>query len=176
MELFAAQLPPGADGHAAAHALLRYAVQRTCGIPCPEIARTPAGKPYFIGTSVPYFSLSHTKTHVFAALSDHEIGVDIETRRSIDNRLRDRLFTPEEQREFDFFDGWTLREAVFKLTGAGGLMTMRLARTDSGIVTPFPGVRCLNYSDVPGCAAAVACREGDFPGKIEIAAPELFFT
>ena len=55
-------------------------------------------------------------------------------------------------------------------------MTMRLARTDGGIVTPFPGVRCRNYSDVPGCAAAVACREGDFPDKIEIAAPELFFT
>ena len=176
MELIAAQLPPGADGHAAAHALLRYAVQRTCGIPCPEIARSPAGKPYFIGTSVPYFSLSHTKTHVLAALSDYELGADIETRRSIDIRLRDRLFTPQEQREFDFFDGWTLREAVFKLTGDGGLMTMRLVRTADGIRTPFPGVRCWNYDGVPGCAAAVACRAGDFPARIKIVPPALFWT
>ena len=176
MDLFAAQLIPGADRHAAAYALLRYAVQRTRGIPCPEIARTPGGKPYFIGTSVPYFSLSHTKTHVLAALSEHEIGADIETRRRIDDRLRDRLFTPEEQREFDFFDGWTLREAIFKLTGAGGLMTMRLARTASGISTPFPDVRCRSYDDIPGCAVAVACREDSFPDKIEIVAPTLFFT
>ena len=176
MDLFAAQLPPGADGHAAAYALLRYAVLCTRGIPCPEIARAPGGKPYFIGTSVPYFSLSHTKTHVLAALSDREIGVDIETRRDVTDALRDRLFTPEEQRGFDFFDGWTLREAVYKLTGEGGLMTMRLARTAAGIVTPFPDVRCRNYDDIPGCAAAVACRAGDFAEKIELVPLAAFFA
>ena len=176
MYLFAAEIPSASDGHKTAHALLGWAVQRVRGVPCPEIRRSESGKPYFDGDSGLHFSLSHTKTHVLLALSEHDVGVDIETRREVPERLRNRLFTVQEQREFDFFEGWTLREAVFKLTGAGGLMTMRLTRNDGGIVTPFPGVRCRSYNDIPGCAAAVACREGNLPGKIELVPADVFLS
>lgn len=176
MYLFAAQIPSGGNGHETAYALLRWAVRRTCGIPCPEICRSETGKPRFAGRDDLFFSLSHTRTHVLIALSDADVGVDLETRRSIPDALRDRLFTAQEQRDFDFFEGWTLREAVFKLTGRGGLMSMRLARTADGISTPFPDVRCHSYTDVPGCAAAAACREGDFPDGIEIVPTDVFLS
>ena len=176
MELFAAEMIPGMDGHETAYALLRYALRRTRGIACPEIRRSESGKPYFAGRSDLFFSLSHTKTHVLIALSEHEVGADIETCRPVTAKLRDRLFTPEEQGEFTFFEGWTLREAVFKLTGEGGLMTMPLKRAGSEILTPFPGVRCRSYDGIPGCAAAVVCREGDFPAEIEIVPADAFLS
>ena len=176
MELFAAEMIPGMSGHETAYALLRHVLHRTRGIACPEIRRSENGKPYFAGRSDLFFSLSHTRTHVLVALSEHEIGADIETHRPITAKLRDRLFTPEEQEAFTFFEGWTLREAVFKLTGEGGLMTMPLKRTETEILTPFPGVRCRSYDCVPGCTAAVACREGDFPEEIEIVPADAFLS
>lgn len=176
MELFAAKLAAGADSHAAAYALLRYALRRTRALPCPEILRNAGGKPRFAGRDDLFFSLSHTATHVLVALSDREVGADIETHRAVSPKLRDRLFTPEEQRDFAFFEAWTLREAVFKLTNEGWLMSMRLARVGGEVVTPFPGVRCRSYTGIPGCTAAVACREGTFPEKIEIVPTEAFLS
>jgi hypothetical protein len=176
ISLNAAALRPGEDGHAAVYALLRHAVARRCGTPCPAIARAADGKPYFPARDDLFFSLSHTKTHVLAALSDHDVGADIETRRAVSDRLRDRLFTPQEQRDFEFFEGWTLREAVFKLTGASGLLRMPLAREGDVIVTPFPDVFCRCYDDVPGCAVSLASREADFPSAVALVPPEALWA
>jgi len=176
MELFASELGAGISGHDAAYALLRYALRLSRGMDCPEICRVPGGKPGFVGRDDLFFSLSHTKTHVLVALSDHEVGADIETLRHVTDRLRSRLFTAAEQDAFDFFEGWTLREAVFKLTGAGSLTGMPLSRENGSITVPIPGVRCRNYDDIPGCACAVACREGAFPTHIEIVPPDAIWT
>ncbi len=81
-----------------------------------------------------------------------------------------------ERREFGLFELWTLREAVFKLTGRGALMSMELRREGGETVTPFAGVRCRSYADLPGCAAAAASFDGAFPEIIEIVPPERFLT
>jgi len=169
MRLFAAAIADGRTGHDTALALLRRAVREVWGCDCPEIGKTPSGRPYFIGRPELFLSVSHARSHVLVGLSEAPLGVDAETRREVREKLRDRLFTPEELRDFDFFEGWTLREAVYKLTGSGSLMSMPLHRTPDGeIVTPFPGVRCRLYHDIPGCAAAVACVDGMFPEEIEL--------
>jgi len=174
VRLFAAAIADGRTGHDTALALLRRAVREVWGCACPEIGKTAAGKPFFVGRPGMFCSISHTRTHVLVGLSSHPLGVDIETPRRLREGLRDRLFTPEEQRDFSFLEGWTLREAVYKLTGQGSLRTMRLAREGGEIVTPFPGVRCRVYADVPGCVASAACRRGQFPAHIEIVPADAF--
>lgn len=98
----------------------------------------------------------------------------MQTHRTVTPQLRDRLFTPEEQRDFEFFEAWTLREAVFKLTGEGWLMDMRLSLENGKIVTPWPDVRCRIYDSIPGCTAAVACRENDLPEQIQFVSLDAF--
>lgn len=159
---------------AAAYRLAEYAARAVWGT-CPEIVRPPAGRPYFASEGR-FFSLSHTGERVLVGVSDRELGVDVEKRRAVRAGLVGRLMSPAERREFELFELWTLREAVFKLTGSGALMSMELRRTDSGVVTPFEGVRCRGYEQIPGCAAAAASYEGDFPEKIENVSAELFLT
>ena len=169
--LLAAERPERVGGHDAAWALLRLAAARLGLAALPEIARAPGEKPRFAGRDDLFFSLSHTRTHVLCALADRDVGADVETRRTVPDRLRDRLFTTQEQRDFDFFEGWTLREAVYKLTGEGSLMHLRIMRSPLGVLTPFPGVRCRSYDDIPGCAAALATRDAELPARIELVPP-----
>ncbi len=159
---------------AAGYALVRFAAREVWG-ECPAIVRPERGRPFFDAAGR-FFSLSHTGARLLAGVSEHEVGVDAERFRPVRAGLRERIMSPEEREEFELFELWTLREAVFKLTGRGALMSMELRREHGEIVTPFAGVRCRSYGDLPGCAAAAAAFEGDFPGKIEIVPAERFLT
>ncbi len=157
--LFAAEVPnPAQDRSALVRMLLRRAYDLVWDEDCPALEKTPAGKPWFPSRPERFLSLSHSRTFVLVALSDVPVGADVETVRPVSDRLRDRLFRPEEQADFGFFEGWTLRESVYKLTGAGSLWTMPLSLRDGMIQTPYPGVSCRIYHDLPGCVAAVAAR------------------
>ena len=143
-----------------AYSLLLYAL----GLDeLPRLALDGAGKPYFPDLPSVHFSLSHTKGLVLAAVSDRPVGADaqlIEPARA--GRLQEALMTETERRDFDFFTLWTLREAAFKLDGTGDLRSMRFSRSGGRILGPDPSVRFRCYS-LPSCAAAAACREGQFP-------------
>lgn len=156
-------------------ALLRYAVRQVWDVDCPEIDKTEKGKPYFPGHEGMHFSLSHSKKHVLAALSEHDVGADVETLREV-RQGAERLFSKEMLDTFGYFGGWVLRESVYKLTNEGRLRTMDIKMTEDDIATPFEGVRCRLYENVPGCTVAAACYEGNFPEKIEIVEAERFWT
>ena len=168
------QLKSGASASHLVRLLLDFACKKVWNMPCPAIAKTSAGKPYFPDYPDLHFSLSHSKTKVLVALSDHDIGADIEDTRPIPDALPNRLFTAEEQTQFDFFEAWTLREAVFKLKNEDWLMDMRLSKQDGEIVTPYPNVRCCSFFDLPDSTISVACENGSFPSKIEIISPTAF--
>jgi hypothetical protein len=159
---------------AAAYALLSYAVAQTWGRPCPEIVRDNAGKPSFIGDTGMCFSISHSQSRVLVAVSQAPVGVDVEVHRQVRPDLKKRIFSPQMQENFNFFEGWTVREAVFKLTGEGGLTTMELEKRAGEIITPFPTVKCRVYASIPGCTASAASRADNFPDQIEEVSPELF--
>ena len=113
----------GENGHEAGRDLLHALV----GGELPEILLTPNGKPYFAG-NMPHFSISHTKDHVFCALSDEPVGIDAEesTRRP-DLRLARRYLSEAEQARLAAAPDpaeallrlWVLKEAYAKLTGRG---------------------------------------------------------
>lgn len=114
-------------GHAAGRALLARMYSRYVGGPLPTIALTERGKPYFVDSPW-HFSISHTKRHVFCALSETNVGIDAEEAdRSIRLELAEKILSPSEYRQYEaaadkrtaLLTFWVLKEAQAKLTGEG---------------------------------------------------------
>ena len=115
------------DGHEAGRALLRQMVQSLTGQPMPPIATGPRGKPCFAGSDL-HFSISHTKAHVFCALSDKPIGIDAEELdRAISLTLVGKVLSDGERAQYEACEDkrlalltfWVLKEAAAKCTGKG---------------------------------------------------------
>lgn len=123
----AGELLNGRTGHAAGRQLLARLYQEETGQECPEIAVAERGKPYFLNGNL-HFSISHTKDHVFCALSDRPVGLDAEeTDREIKPQLAEKILSEPEKRRFDAASDkraallrlWVLKEAAAKLSGEG---------------------------------------------------------
>ena len=120
--------PIGADGgHAAGRALLRRAYEAVTGKEMPAIAVTERGKPYFPGSRL-HFSISHTKSRVFCALSDRPVGIDAEALdREISLGLAEKILSPAERAQYEAAEDkrlalltfGVLKEARAKYTGQG---------------------------------------------------------
>ena len=113
----------GQDPHDAALLLLQKLYKK----PLPEIRRTEQGKPYFADAPL-HFSISHTKKHVFCALSDRPIGIDAEEAdRDIRLSLAEKILSPGELQQFRkshdprqaLLRFWVLKEAASKYSGEG---------------------------------------------------------
>ena len=113
----------GQDPHDAALLLLQKLYKK----PLPEIRRTQRGKPYFADSPL-HFSISHTKKHVFCALSDRPIGIDAEEAdRDIRLALAEKILSPGELQQFRqskdprqaLLRFWVLKEAAAKCSGEG---------------------------------------------------------
>lgn len=85
------------------------------------------GKPYFKNYPY-YFNLSHSGDYVACALSEREVGIDLQEHRGAAlERVAQRYFSPEEvlalmqaqDRETLFFRLWARKEAYGKLIGKG---------------------------------------------------------
>ena len=114
-------------GHEAGRGLLADMYQKHYGGKLPTILRTERGKPYF-ASGTPHFSITHTKRHVFCALSETPIGIDAEELdRDIDLRLAEKILSPGEMAQYlaaqdkriALLTFWVLKEAVAKCTGEG---------------------------------------------------------
>ncbi len=119
-------IAPG-EGHRAGRALLEEMVVAYTGKPMPPIAVTDRGKPYFPGSGL-HFSISHTRSHVFCALSDRPIGIDAEEEgRNISLPLAQKILSAPELAQFNMaadkrlalLKFWVLKEAVAKCDGTG---------------------------------------------------------
>lgn len=114
-------------GHAAGRQLLQKLYEQLTGQPMPEIVTEKGGKPRFVDGKL-HFSISHTKRHVFCALSDRPIGIDAEELdRNVDLRLAEKVLSEEEYAQFQTAEDkrkalltfWVLKEAQAKFTGKG---------------------------------------------------------
>jgi 4'-phosphopantetheinyl transferase len=93
-----------------------------------QVERTAFGKPY-LKSGNPFFSLSHSGNYAVLAVSDSDIGVDIEYIRefyNIDYSARksftqdELLWVQEENEQCErFFIVWTRKEAILKVDGRG---------------------------------------------------------
>jgi len=109
----------------AADALCRKAISDYCNVSPDEIEfeYNAKGKPFAKNLPL-YFSKSHSGNLAVCAVSDCEIGIDVEKIRDINPRVSDRFATDREKEyiknsENGFFKIWTLKEAYFKCIGTG---------------------------------------------------------
>ena len=152
---------------ALAYSLLLYALEQRHGVrELPELGVTPGGKPYFPSRPDWHFSLSHTRGFVLAAVSASPVGADVQLRDGRGERLAERLMSEKEREDFDFYELWSLRESLYKLTGEGSLRDMRFERRGGLIVPPKAGAFCRVYADIPGCAAAAASCAEPLPERL----------
>lgn len=88
------------------------------------------GKPSLANYEGIHFNISHCNEAVAIAVSDKEVGIDVEGRRKFSETLLQRSFDEKEQAsvlrsndpESEFARIWTRKEAWFKWTGTGILM------------------------------------------------------
>ena len=116
-----------ATGHLAGRALLAEMYRRYVGEELPPIRVTERGKPYF-EDSPWHFSISHSKRHVFCALSQTPIGIDgEELDRKLNPKLAEKILSSTEREEYEqasdrnlaLLKFWVLKEAQAKCTGEG---------------------------------------------------------
>ncbi len=115
------------EGHTAGRDLLRQLYECHTDMPMPRIVTSSWGKPCF-ETGTVHFSISHTKDHVFCALSDRPIGIDAEELdRLVSPALADKILSPGEKAQYAvsvdknraLLTFWVLKEAMAKFTGRG---------------------------------------------------------
>ncbi len=107
-----------------AYDFLEKKLKEKFNISIPEIKKGAHGKPYFEKNGI-YFNISHTDGLQAVAISDSEVGVDIEKIRNVNLQVASR-FTKE---EYDyimtadsynrFFEIWTKKEAYLKYKDTG---------------------------------------------------------
>ncbi len=105
--------------------LCRNAISDFCGIANDKIefGISKNGKPYAKSLDI-HFNISHSGDMVVCAVSDKEIGIDIEKIREINPRASEKFACKKEieyinSHKNGFFEIWTLKEAYFKCISTG---------------------------------------------------------
>ncbi len=125
-----------------------------------EIIKNAKGKPYVIAPI--YFNWSHSQTYTAVALSENEIGVDIEKLREPDFKMTKKFCTRREE-DFvkdaeTFFKIWTLKESYLKCIGvgiAGGLKSIEFYIKADSIVSSVKDFNFKIITDYPDCIISV---------------------
>ena len=177
-----------------ARVMLRHQLGKEIGI-VPESVFFATGKHGKPRLDIPgtdqslHFNLTHSGGFVALAISDDEVGIDIENLRPVSTaeRLAQRFFSPEERKHVFELDGeardraflriWTQKEAYLKATGLGVGMPLRGVETEPDPAAP-PGLRAIAGDRneaaswtllevrIPGAVCMVATREP--AAKLEI--------
>ena len=150
----------GLDSRVAGKLLLARMYEELTGEEMPPIEKAPRGKPYFPGSDL-HFSITHTKSTVFCAIADTEIGLDAEDlSRKVSPNLAEKILSPkeyaqyeavpEEERNEALLRFWVLKEAEAKCSGLG----LRGYPDHTEFDLDDPRVQVID-----GCMVAVICAE-----------------
>ena len=131
---------------------------------CPErdvpLSWDELGKPSVEREGV-YVSVSHSGAWAVCVTADAPVGVDVEVVRSAQEKFMRRVCSQQEMaciRPGDdgdcrrFWEIWTAKEALFKLTGKGPLLALSRLALPRGVV--------LDHVMQKGCALTTALRLG----------------
>lgn len=121
--------------------LLRYAVGRTYALPEGEllVGTGKHGKPYFTKHPEIHFNISNSGEYAALAVSEIEVGIDIQEKRVLDlEKLGRDVFSVDDYRKFlastdrqdAFFREWVKKEAYVKWTGEGLLRKVSDIKTE----------------------------------------------
>lgn len=164
----------------AAGLLWRLAMEEWGVDPMTAVELLPAGKPCFSTGTGPRFSLSHSGACVLCAVSDGDIGCDVQQMRKVNLSVARRLH-PEErlwlealeerERQREFFRLWARKEAWVK--AESGERMLSLGEVD--VMHPLAGWFFRDYALFGEYRAAVCARERDLPEPILVARERLIY-
>ncbi len=135
-----------------------------------RLARGKHGKPYLVNNRY-FISFSHSGEYALCAISDEEIGVDMQEVRPIkEESLRNKICSTEEllrlsseglNRGEDIFRIWTAKEAYVKYTGEGLKKDFRELQVDfeNGIIQNGDIKRNVFFPEGPQGYVLVVCFE-----------------
>lgn len=105
----------------------------------PEIVVNEYGKPYLKDASC-YFNLSHQGEWVVLAVSDYEVGVDVQRIQPIAQTILQRMFHDNEQERIQSFEDmtkvWCMKESYGKYQGTGIQLRYRTLDFSLGLTNP----------------------------------------
>jgi 4'-phosphopantetheinyl transferase len=126
------RINPTSKLHTVAGELLaRYSVGQYLGNPAQEINLFfgEKGKPHIGNLENVHFNISHSGHYVVCAVTETEIGIDVERVRKVNLRIADRFFSEaeiqdlmqrcEKERMQYFITLWTIKESYLKAIGRG---------------------------------------------------------
>ena len=144
-----------------------------------SIVRPQGGKPYVEKRKGIFFNVSHSGDYVVCAVSDQDLGVDIERRGKARLGVARRFFHPEELaclerlpedgRDRRFFDYWSVKEAFLKYVGTGVARPLNSFRVEFSHdkIGVFEGDAllpvCVRECPVDGEYACYLCSESGEP-------------
>ena len=126
-------------------ALVRFALKKYWNLTSEDyrIDRGEKGKPFIVGVENVFFNISHSGDYVVCAVSDREIGIDIEKRAKARMEVAGRFFHGEEVAQLKmleedkqdqlFFNYWSVKESFLKYIGTG------LTRPLNSFIVSFSG-------------------------------------
>ena len=109
-----------------AYQLLKQALKEEYGITDnPLFEYNENGKPSLVGHPEIFFNLSHCKEAAACVISDHPVGIDVESLRQYKDSLAEYCMNDEELKlikssgnhDKEFIRLWTMKEATIKLLG-----------------------------------------------------------
>ena len=162
--------------------LLRRALE-DCGLEAGELRYEYGdhGKPRLAGQEEFHFSLSHSGSYVMLAVSERELGCDLEQITEPRLKVARRYFAREEWEHLSstageeqtrlFFRYWTLKESFLKATGQGlhlPLDAFQIVLGEDGSVTVRQSFdereyHFAEFQTIPGYCCAL-CQSGAFQG------------
>ncbi len=168
-------------------ALVTFALHEYWGMPrgTYRLSRQKGGKPFVENRKDVFFNISHSGEYVVSAVSNKEIGVDIEKRARAKMKVAKRFFHEQEiqclnalsgvEQDQLFFNYWAVKESFLKYIGTG------LVRPLNTFSVVFGGEHISLYEDtrklllhVKECVvdvdyACYVCSENDeIPEMIEV--------
>lgn len=139
-----------------------------------EIVYGENKKPYLKGDDF-YFNLSHSGKMACCAISNAEIGVDIEQIQRADIKIMKRVFTEKEQERIissdnksrEFIRLWTLKESYMKYCGKGfGIDPRDIELEFNGNIPYFKGLYFSEYEE-NGYLISVCSGENSFESAMK---------
>lgn len=100
-----------------------------------DIIYNEKGKPFFKNSQIK-FNISHSDNLVALAISEKDVGIDVEFIKPVNQKLFDKVFSLKEKQDFllsekeNFFKLWTLKESYIKLLGKGLSMGLKSFQID----------------------------------------------
>ena len=125
----------------AAYLLLKEGLRQEYGIEtAPIFGYHDGGKPFIENHPDIHFNLSHCREAAICALSDHPVGIDIESIREYKNDLAEYTMNEQEleairgavRPDVAFIRLWTMKESLLKLTGEGIRNNMKQVIAEAG--------------------------------------------